>query len=738
MASTARSGRVGPSGTSPVPLSGRQQSELTRESSFMEDRRDGDGSDRSDSGSYVSGSEYTDGSYTDGSYTDGDEQTQSETDYEDEDYGSSPNSDHRRGFLPDVNSAGRQRVHKYHTYPEMQVASHRTITVFRNGDMNFPGQLFVVGPQIKSWNYLLDCLTTRVKPPWGAVRRLYNLDTGRRVQNLDDVEDGESYVVARMEQLKRVNYHAIEDVETKRRLYTKPNIDKMKYKPKKVGGRNVVEKPLTIFVLANGDRDGVVTKVILKSRDRISFGHILDLITERLGFTKMQSVAKKLIDLETKDSVTRMGQIKHGRFYVAIDKPSNIRMPPFRVNSARQIVPVIGKKKRFKDMPVMFDGPIRGKVDAREKLVEQREARGIVSDVGKVVRVQKKRVQIDPQPVKQPFPRMLTVAEPPESSQYQRVKLGNTPQDRMIWRIVHECVDDLSTSLIEQVLQEQQQALYQLLNNIVIMRTTVKQDPMVLMQERSPEPPEPARPRRSSIARRLDINEGNFAYEFDQYIDDFLGYINEPDSDIFSEKVVLNEEQEILKDRFTQAMIAAVEGRLPHWEDDPRSLVALIVLLDQIPRRVYGGTIDQFSGDKLASGAISRAINESELIQQVAPEHMLYVCIALSHQESMQEQRVCQKIMQDLGRTFPKEDADQVAQQLDKNRKIIERFGRFPQRNDVLGRSSTDEEESWLTEQRENALQQRRSGEHEKIGRTGKRRWLSRSILRRSNKSPQP
>ena len=67
---------------------------------------------------------------------------------------------------------------------------------------------------------------------------------------------------------------------------------------------------------------------------------------------------------------------------------------------------------------------------------------------------------------------MLTIVQPPETMHYQRVKLGRSVEDRASWGIVHEYLDEITTSLVEEVLQEYQKALYMLLNNIVIMRTT--------------------------------------------------------------------------------------------------------------------------------------------------------------------------------------------------------------------------------------------------------------------------
>lgn len=732
MSKNERGGRTIPQ------MLGRQETELTRESSFvMDGDRSTPGSDGSrsydDSGSYVSGdtrsdaytsqgsgSDFTGSEYTDNSYTG------SEDDYTDESDGghhgngrqssapsnriseepwSGDDSGRRGGYH---RSDHRNSMHKYHTSPDIDVSSHRTITIYRNGDMHFAGQNFVVGPQFKSFDYLLDQITLRIKSPWGAVRRLYNMDTGKPVRKLDDIENGETYVASKLEKYKRADYHAIVDWNTKNRHYEAPDLSKMKYKQRAVEGRNMVEHPLTLYILANRDLDGVVTKVVLKQRDRTSFKHVLDIITQKLGFQKIQSTTQRLIDLETSDHVTDLPGLRHGAFYVAIDKVDTIRMPPFRINSARQLVPIRRKRgKKVKNMPIMHDGPIRGRVDVGDKRVEQREARGIVSDVGKVrQRKGRRRLPEELPPVKQPFPRMLTIVQPPETMHYQRVKVGRSVEDRASWGIVHEYLDEITSSLVEEVLQEYQKALYMLLNNIVIMRTTAKKD-FSSMSQLPPiqDTPEPGADRGALSKARSPKPSGRASsetdtYEHDKHIEDFLAYINEPDMDIFSSRASLSPAQTLLKERFTEAMVAAVDGKLTHWEDDPKTLIALIIMLDQIPRRVYTGTANAYAGDAAARAAINRAINDTEIIQQIAPAHMLYVCIALSHQESMDEQDLWKRIWKDIERTFPKMDVDHVAQQFERNRQTIEKFGRFPERNEVLGRTNTAQEAEWLEQQR--------------------------------------
>lgn len=107
-------------------------------------------------------------------------------------------------------------INRSHTTPHV-VASHKTITVYRNGDSHFPGRTVIIGPMFRSFDYLLDWITVRVKSPFGAVRKLFLLPSGRVMTSLDDIQDGCAYVAARQERLQRLPYSQIVDYTTRQR-----------------------------------------------------------------------------------------------------------------------------------------------------------------------------------------------------------------------------------------------------------------------------------------------------------------------------------------------------------------------------------------------------------------------------------------------------------------------------------------------------------------------------------------
>lgn len=154
-----------------------------------------------------------------------------------------------------------------------------------------------------------------------------------------------------------------------------------------------------------------------------------------------------------------------------------------------------------------------------------------------------------------------------------------------------------------------------------------------------------------------------------------------------------------LRERFGDAVEAALAGA---YDDvgNARDWLALLILLDQFPRNVFRNSPRAFDGDAKALALALAGIARGD-DQQVHPMARLFCYLPLEHSEELaiQERSV------DLFRSFQEQatsDCTEMAKGwLDfaiRHRDIIERFGRFPHRNDVLGRESTPEELVYLAE----------------------------------------
>jgi len=138
----------------------------------------------------------------------------------------------------------------------------------------------------------------------------------------------------------------------------------------------------------------------------------------------------------------------------------------------------------------------------------------------------------------------------------------------------------------------------------------------------------------------------------------------------------------------------AAGGALAVWEDTYESALALVLLLDQIPRNIFRGTPRAYATDAAARAAADRAMVKG-FDALVPPAWRKFFYMPLHHSENAKDQRrsieLLQAVPNDRARTNNIRYAGRYLS-------IIERFGRFPHRNAVLGRTSTPEELAFLAE----------------------------------------
>jgi uncharacterized protein (DUF924 family) len=139
---------------------------------------------------------------------------------------------------------------------------------------------------------------------------------------------------------------------------------------------------------------------------------------------------------------------------------------------------------------------------------------------------------------------------------------------------------------------------------------------------------------------------------------------------------------------------AAAAGLLASWERAPESALALVMLLDQVPRNVFRSTPRAFATDPQALAAALRALDQGfDLL--LPPAWRLFFYLPFEHSECLADQRRGLALIEALppvpGR---RNDPDATRRHCE----IIERFGRFPHRNAILGRVSTAAEAAFLGE----------------------------------------
>ncbi|HMN75424.1 MAG TPA: DUF924 family protein [Burkholderiaceae bacterium] len=144
---------------------------------------------------------------------------------------------------------------------------------------------------------------------------------------------------------------------------------------------------------------------------------------------------------------------------------------------------------------------------------------------------------------------------------------------------------------------------------------------------------------------------------------------------------------------FAPLIEAALAGGLREWDAQPASALARIVLLDQFTRNVFRGTPRAFAGDALALAA-ARALVADGRDLALPPQQRAFAYLPFEHAEDLAMQDESMRLYTRLDG-----EAQGFAGTLDyarRHRAIIERFGRFPHRNAILGRASSAEEIAFL------------------------------------------
>lgn len=156
--------------------------------------------------------------------------------------------------------------------------------------------------------------------------------------------------------------------------------------------------------------------------------------------------------------------------------------------------------------------------------------------------------------------------------------------------------------------------------------------------------------------------------------------------------------------QFGDAIERALAGGYSEWEGEARSRLALVLLLDQFPRNVFRGTARAFAGDARALRLARDAVGNG-LLEALTPVERVFLLMPYQHAEDRDVQRESVARFAELVREdVPDHVRKLLASSHDyavRHCEIVTRFGRFPYRNEALGRASSDAELAWLAESNE-------------------------------------
>ena len=144
---------------------------------------------------------------------------------------------------------------------------------------------------------------------------------------------------------------------------------------------------------------------------------------------------------------------------------------------------------------------------------------------------------------------------------------------------------------------------------------------------------------------------------------------------------------ERFRTRFLEAHFAAARRELDAWAGRAEGSLALLILLDQFPRNAFRGTGHMFATDPLARLFARHALAAGHA-QAVEPDLRVFMLLPFMHSEQLEDQHLAVELHHSLGLAS---DVHAL-----RHREVVQRFGRFPHRNPMLGRETTPEEADFL------------------------------------------
>lgn len=155
-----------------------------------------------------------------------------------------------------------------------------------------------------------------------------------------------------------------------------------------------------------------------------------------------------------------------------------------------------------------------------------------------------------------------------------------------------------------------------------------------------------------------------------------------------------------IRDQFEPLVVQARSHQLDHWTQSPRGSTALIILLDQFPLNIYRGTAGAYSSEQYSVDICLRGLAIGQ-DRRLSYFERAFFYLPLQHSESREHQQMSLKYFTALRDEAPQTYANQAEATLKyalNHKAIVDRFGRYPHRNRVLGRESTAEEIAYLNQ----------------------------------------
>ncbi|CAD2258690.1 Uncharacterized protein conserved in bacteria [Streptococcus pneumoniae] len=152
------------------------------------------------------------------------------------------------------------------------------------------------------------------------------------------------------------------------------------------------------------------------------------------------------------------------------------------------------------------------------------------------------------------------------------------------------------------------------------------------------------------------------------------------------------------RERFGALVEQALNGDLQDWAELPEGWLALVLLLDQLPRMIHRDTPRAFAGDERAQQLVRDGLaHGGDML--LSPIQRVFIYLVLEHAENLAVQDLAVAhftALRDIAAEHEQALFRDFLDYAERHRDVISRFGRFPHRNAILGRDSSDAEQSFL------------------------------------------
>ena len=148
-----------------------------------------------------------------------------------------------------------------------------------------------------------------------------------------------------------------------------------------------------------------------------------------------------------------------------------------------------------------------------------------------------------------------------------------------------------------------------------------------------------------------------------------------------------------IRDRFMSDYEKAIDNQYEDWQDDSESCVALIILLDQFSRNLFRDNKQAFAQDYKARLITNEAVDRGYL-EEINLDQKHFMLLPLLHSEDISDHEYAQNLRDAYLKSHPQ--FIEIKKAWDDHMYAIKKFGRYPHRNKILGRTSTPEEELFL------------------------------------------